>query len=52
MVGEAYEHIKRRYVELAAEAKKQCGWNTKVYPVEVGSKGVVASSTIRLRKQL
>lgn len=50
-VEEAYERKKLRYAELAAEATQR-GWNTKVYPVEVGCRGFVASSTIRLLKEL
>ena len=50
-VEEAYERKKLCYAELAAEAK-ECGWNTKVHPVEVGCRGFVASSTIRLLKDL
>ena len=50
-VEEAYERKKLRYSELAAEAKQR-GWNTKVYPVEVGCRGFVASSTIRLLREL
>ncbi len=42
---EAYERKKLRYTELA-------GWKAKVYPVEVGCRGFVASSTIRLLKDL
>ena len=48
---EAYEHKKLRYTELAADAQQQ-GWNAKVYLVEVGCRGFVASSTIRLLKDL
>lgn len=50
-VEEAYERKKLCFAELAAEAK-ECGWNTKVHPVEVGCRGFVASSTIRLLKDL
>lgn len=50
-VEEAYERKKLHYTELAAEAKP-CDWNTKVYPIEVGCRGFVASSTIRLLKEL
>lgn len=46
-IEEAYEHKKLHYAALAAEVKQR-GWNTKVYPVEVGCRGFVASSTIRL----
>ncbi len=48
---EAYEHKKLRYTELAADAQQR-GWKAKVYPVEVGCRGFVASSTIRLLKDL
>ncbi len=48
---EAYERKKLRYTELAADAQQR-GWKAKVYPVEVGCRGFVASSTIRLLKDL
>ncbi len=48
---EAYERKKLRYTELAADAQQR-GWKAKVYPVEVGCRGFVASSTIRLQKDL
>ena len=48
---EAYEHKKLHYTELAADARQR-GWNAEVYPVEVGCRGFVASSTIRLLKDL
>ncbi|KAJ8406497.1 hypothetical protein AAFF_G00300710 [Aldrovandia affinis] len=50
-VEEAYERKNLRYTELTADAKQR-GWNAKVYPVEVGCRGFVASSTIRLLKDL
>lgn len=50
-VQEAFERKKLRYSELAAEAEQQ-GWNVKICPVEVGCQGFVATSTIRLMKDL
>lgn len=50
-VEEAYERKKLRYTELAAEAQQR-GWNPRVYPVEVGCRGFVASSCIKLLKDL
>ena len=50
-VEEAYERKKLRYTELAADAQQR-GWKAKVYPVEVGCRGFVASSTIKLLKDL
>lgn len=47
----ACKHKKLHYTELAAEVKQQ-GSSTKVCPIEVGSRGFVASSTIRLLKDL
>ena len=47
-VEEAYERKKLRYTELAADAQQR-GWKAKVYPVEVGCRGFVASSTIKQR---
>ncbi|KAJ8014448.1 hypothetical protein DPEC_G00040330 [Dallia pectoralis] len=46
---EAYEHNKLRYTDLAADAQQR-GWRAKIYPVEVGCRGFVASSTTRLLK--
>ncbi|KAL6471530.1 hypothetical protein MHYP_G00201800 [Metynnis hypsauchen] len=48
---EAYECKKLCYTELAANVQQR-GWNAKVYPVEVGCRGFVSSSTIRLLKDL
>ncbi|KAL7382684.1 hypothetical protein ABVT39_026468 [Epinephelus coioides] len=50
-VDEAYEWKRLRYAELAAEAQHR-GWNTEVRPVEVGYRGFVAASTIRLLRDL
>ena len=47
----ACKHKKLHYAELAEEVKQQ-GSSTKVCPIEVGSRGFVASSTIRLLKDL
>ena len=51
LTEEAYEPKKLRYTELAADAQQR-GWKAKVYPVEVGCRGFVAYSTIRLLKDL
>ncbi|KAK7898520.1 hypothetical protein WMY93_019373 [Mugilogobius chulae] len=48
---EAYERKKLRYSQLAAEAEER-GWSVLVYPVEVGCRGFVANSTIRLLKEV
>ena len=50
-VDEAYEQKRLHYAELAAEAQHR-GWNADVRPVEVGCRGFVAESTIRLLKNL
>ena len=50
-VEEAYEHKKLSYTVLATDAIQR-SWNAKVCPVEVGCRGFVASSTIRLLKDL
>ena len=47
---EAYERKKLCYTELAADTQQR-GWNVKINPVEVGCRGFVASSTIRLLKK-
>ena len=49
-IEEACECKKLHYAELATEAT-QCGWNTKVCPVEVRCRGFVTPSTIRLLKE-
>ncbi|KAI3354735.1 hypothetical protein L3Q82_004569 [Scortum barcoo] len=50
-VGEAYEQKSLKYSELAADTERR-GWKTKVYPVEVGCRGFVCRSAIRLLKEL
>ncbi len=50
-INEAFERKKLRYAILAAEAEER-GWAIKVYPVEVGCRGFVANSTIRLLKEV
>src|SRR4029434_8468580 len=50
-VEEAYERKKLRYTELAADATQR-GWNAKVWPVEVGCRGFVATSTSRLLREM
>ncbi|KAK7929282.1 hypothetical protein WMY93_005677 [Mugilogobius chulae] len=50
-IDEAYERKKLRYSQLAAEAEER-GWSVLVYPVEVGCRGFVANSTIRLLKEV
>ena len=48
---EAYEQEKLRYAELAANAQQQ-GRTAKVRPVEVGCRGLVATSTSRLLREM
>ncbi|KAJ8352263.1 hypothetical protein SKAU_G00237390 [Synaphobranchus kaupii] len=50
-VEEAYERKKNKYSELAIQAA-QNGWKTKIFPVEVGCRGFVATSTIVLLKKM
>ena len=50
-VQEAFERKKLRYSDLAAEAEQR-GWRAKVCPAEVGCRGFVATSTVRLMKDL
>lgn len=50
-IDEAYERKKLRYSHLAAEAEGR-GWTVKVRPVEVGCRGFVANSTVRLLKEV
>lgn len=48
-VEEAFERKSLKYTELAADAEQR-GWKSKVCPVEVGCRGFVGKSTIRLLK--
>ncbi|KAK7886737.1 hypothetical protein WMY93_026358 [Mugilogobius chulae] len=50
-VDEAYERKSLKYSDLAAEAEQR-GWKARVYPVEVGCRGFVSRSTIKLLKDL
>lgn len=50
-VEEAFERKSLKYTELAVEAEQR-GWKSKVCPVEVGCRGFVGKSTIRLLKEL
>ncbi|RXN15156.1 proteasome subunit beta type-7-like protein [Labeo rohita] len=50
-VEEAFERKSLKYTELAADAEQR-GWKSKVCPVEVGCRGFVGKSTIRLLKEL
>ena len=50
-VEEAYEQKHLRYAELSAEAKQR-GWRTEVCQVEIGCRGFVATSTIKLLRDL
>ena len=48
-VGEAYERKRLKYADIAAEAEQR-GWRARVFPVEVGCRGFVATSTTKLLK--
>ncbi|XP_061886207.1 uncharacterized protein LOC133636324 isoform X3 [Entelurus aequoreus] len=50
-IDEAFQRKRLRYTNLAAEAEAR-GWNVKVWPVEVGCRGFVASSTTKLLKEV
>ncbi|KAL7852145.1 hypothetical protein SRHO_G00179300 [Serrasalmus rhombeus] len=50
-IDEAYERKRLRYSDLAAQAEER-GWTVLVCPVEVGCRGFVANSTIRLLKEV
>ncbi|KAK0151659.1 hypothetical protein N1851_007037 [Merluccius polli] len=50
-VEEAYERKKNKYSDLAAEAS-QNGWKTNIFPVEVGCRGFVATSTTGLLRKI
>lgn len=49
-VEDVFERKRLKYTELAAEAE-QCRWKAKVCPVEIGCRGFVSKSTIRLLKE-
>lgn len=49
--GEAFKVKKLRYSDLAEEAEQR-GWRAKVCPGEAGSRGSVATSAVRLMKNL
>lgn len=46
-IHEVFERKKLRYTELAAKAEQQ-GWRAKICPLEVGCRGFMATSTVRL----
>ena len=45
----AFERKKAKYTELAAECR-EAGWKATIHPVEIGCRGYVGLSTIRLLK--
>ncbi|XP_061749210.1 uncharacterized protein LOC133547614 isoform X2 [Nerophis ophidion] len=47
----AYERKAAKYADLAAECR-EAGWSTTIYPVEVGCRGFVGTSTIRLLRDV
>ncbi|XP_061748367.1 uncharacterized protein LOC133546664 [Nerophis ophidion] len=47
----AYERKAAKYADLAAECR-EAGWSTPIYPVEVGCRGFVGTSTIRLLRDV
>lgn len=49
--AEAYERKKLRYTDLAEDAQQRV-WRARVYPVEIGCRGFVAASSIRVLKDL
>ncbi|KAL7877460.1 hypothetical protein SRHO_G00041030 [Serrasalmus rhombeus] len=50
-IDEAYERKRLLYSDLTAQAEER-GWTVLVCPVEVGCRGFVANSTIRLLKEV
>ncbi|XP_078586276.1 uncharacterized protein LOC144868177 [Branchiostoma floridae x Branchiostoma japonicum] len=50
-IQEAYERKKLKYEELADQCKQQ-GWRSRVYPVEVGTRGFAGTSLLRLCRDL
>ena len=47
----AYERKMAKYADLVAECRES-GWTAKTYPVEVGARGFVGSSTSRLLRDV
>ena len=47
----AYERKAAKYADLAAECR-EAGWSTTIYPVEVGCRGFVGTSTTRLLRDV
>ncbi|KAJ8415032.1 hypothetical protein AAFF_G00007300 [Aldrovandia affinis] len=47
----AYERKMAKYADLVAECRES-GWSVRMYPVEVGARGFVGSSTSRLLRDL
>ena len=50
-IQEAHEKKRLKYTDLASKIGNR-GWDTKIYPVEVGCRGFVATSTITLLRYL
>ena len=50
-VEEAFERKKNRYFDLATEAA-QNGWKTSIFPVQVGCRGFIATSTTSLLRKV
>ena len=50
-IDEAYERKKLKYSDLGDSCREK-GWSVWCYPVEVGCRGFVATSTIRALKQI
>lgn len=46
-----FERNKLKFSELATEAEQR-GWSAKIYPVEVGCQGFVATSAVKLIRDL
>ncbi len=50
-VEEAYERKKTTYSDLVTEAA-QTGWKVKIFLIEVGCRGFIATSTTRLLRKM
>ncbi len=48
---EAFERKRDRYTELAAECR-EAGWSAATYPVEIGCRGFVGTSTQHLLRRM
>ena len=51
-IDEAYKRKKRKYSDLCDSCRERRGWSVWCYPVEVGCRGFVGTSTNRDLRQI